>query len=280
MTPTPPVSCSEITKYDQLYGMLNSLREDYTKQIDALRAEGADAVLKERKTNKKQMDHIEKISNTNIEHANARISFFSKKLDLADKKIEDLTKETEKLQEAVQQSQNSSYTLVTDIQIERGLEKIDKERDAERSALAAKVVSLSISIGLSAGGTLLGAAATPFLFEVGVPVMTLCGAAIAVQAPVLAKFDQEWRAIKKLPSAVEQQKIAEFNMFGTIGLTPDQRKEAFAFVELQESERSAVSRERIRQVEAESEKFMHSFLKQNATPTPPEPTEMLDSSIN
>lgn len=283
-TPTP--SSSEITKYDQLYGMLNALREDYTKQIDTLRSEGAKAVLEERKVTKKQIENIEKISNTNIADANTKISFFSNKLDLADRKIDELTKETEKLQAAVQASHETSYSLVTDIQIERGLEKIDKERESERSALAAKVISFSISIGLAAGGTILGAAATPFLFEVGIPVMTVCGASIAVQAPVLAKFDQEWRAIKKLPSAAEQQKIAEFKMFGTLDLTADQRKEVFAFVELQESERSAISRERVRQAEVESEKFMQSFSRPTATPTPEdqtdplETTEMLDRPIN
>ncbi len=240
---------NEIVSFNQLYGVLNGMRDEYNGQMVDLRNEGRQAVLAERANTDQRILEVQARSQQEINAVRQQHNH----------ECAQLREENQRLREEmgyVQADAVFTKGQVIVLNITNGLKKIKDERKSEQHHLGCRVAQLSFTIGICASGVVASAAATPFLPEAGIPLISITGGLVVGVAPFLHKFDVEWRAIKNMPTAEQQQKEKEEMMFPGMILTPEMKKQAYDAVVADEGVRSAASKESLREAEQEAEKLI------------------------
>lgn len=262
-------SGNQITHFDQINSILSAMKNDYTSRISGLQIKGEEAVLAERIRTNERISKTEAACSQQIKEANAEIASLKSEKLLSDNKIKKLElykegaeAEFSKLAEEkiaieekfahLQKEQGSTKDEVIELNIDKGLKDIAEERAKQQAILGNRVAALSGTIGLSGLGVILTAVATPFQPELAALFLPTVGAVVA-QAPVLHKFDVEWRGMKNMPSPKEQLKVKETEMFPGQQTTSSEKKLAYDEVAAEEAIRVSLATERLRRAQQEAD---------------------------
>jgi len=237
---------NEVVNFNQLYVVLNGMRDEYNGQLVALRNEGQQAVIDERAATDERIVQIQAQSQQQI--------------NVISQECAQLREENQRLREEmgyVEVRSQFHAGRITLLDIENGLKKIKDDRKAEQHHLGCRVALLSFTIGVSASAVLTGAASTPFVPELGIPLVAASAVAVAGQSVYLRKFDVEWRDMKNLPKPHQLQDEKEKLLFpGIILLTSEQKKIAYDAVVADEAVRSAALKERLQEAEQAAERHI------------------------